>query len=263
MPRQPQTMCGAGIHRLDDPRNVYVTFDRQRGAYRRKCRPCELARKRRAAVEGAQVEPARHTRPWWLQLEWTGPHRARSTSGRADRRRRTVQAYAPSGHPMEYRPTAQQLVYLQALADGLTVEEIAERLCVTPNAVRNGLDAIRRKYGVSSTPAAVAQGLKRGAIRPDRKTGKRLPRSNAVRTHVRSIRALVRGERPPHKGHAVALGRELDVLLSWSESHAVSVLWGAGRLTSRDVPQTRNQYRRRVKKREDAASWNSKNTPGR
>lgn len=252
-------MCGKGLHRLDDPNNVYLSVDQVRGTIRRKCRPCALDRKR-AARERAQAGTVGGARPRWLQLEWTGPHRAVSPSGRSDRRRRTTQTYTPNGHPMEYRPTPQQLVYLQELADGHTVGEVAERLYVTPNAVRNGLHDVRRKYGVRSTAAAVAQGLKRGAIRPDRATGRRLPRSNAVRTHVRSVRALVRGERPPHKGRA--LGRELDCLLSWSEAHAVSVLWGAGRLTARDVPQTRNQYRRRIRKREDAATWNTPNTPG-
>ncbi|MEU0808660.1 LuxR C-terminal-related transcriptional regulator [Streptomyces sp. NPDC005970] len=256
MPRRIQTMCGAGLHRLDNPRNVYVTFDKVSGKYRRKCRPCALARKRRATAERDQGQPARRELPWWQQLEWAGPHRAASASGRADRRKHTVQTYAPTGHPMEYRPTRQQLEYLQALADGLTVLEVAERLYVSLNAVHNGLYDLRRKYGVGSNAAAVAQGLKRGTIRPDRKTGKGLPRNNSVRTHTRSIRALVRGERAPYRGNAAALARELDTLLSWSEAHAVSVLWGAGRLTSRDVPQTRNRYRRRIKKRrEDKATW--------
>ncbi|MEV1049657.1 helix-turn-helix transcriptional regulator [Streptomyces sp. NPDC049887] len=158
---------------------------------------------------------------------------------------------------MAYRPSPQQLAYLQLLADGLNVDEIAERLYVTRNAVRNGLQEIHRKYGVTSNAEAVAQGLKRGTIRPDRATGKRLPRSNAARDGLADVRALLRGDRQQYKGGSLALGRLCDSLLSWSEPHAVSVLWGAGRLTSRDVPQTRNRYRRRDRRKptEDAAVW--------
>lgn len=256
MPRTKQAMCRKGLHRLDDPRNVYLIYDRYRDGYRRQCRPCVLDKRREARRRGSEERRAMpRVLPRYAQLEWTGPHKPLNPSSRWGRRKRTVQAFGLSGAPMAYRPTAQQLLYLQLLADGMTVVEVAERLYVTSNAVRNGTHELRCKYGVTSNAAAVAQGLKRGTIRPDRKTGKRLSRTTA-RRYLPSVRALVRGERGPYRAQSAALGRMLDALLSWSEPHAVSVLWGAGSLTARDVPQTRNRYRRRVKKRrEDAATW--------
>ncbi|MEU4150842.1 LuxR C-terminal-related transcriptional regulator [Streptomyces sp. NPDC026659] len=257
MPRPRQAACGKGLHSFEDPANYYVVYDKSRDQYRRKCRPCALARKRaynaRQAQERAVKSPPR---PWWEQLEWVGPHRAKDPWQRLRRRKRYAQNYKVRGHPIAYRPNPQQITYVQALADGLSVEEIAEREHVTPNTVHNGMVELRRKWGVSSNAAAVAQGLKRGVLRADRATAKRLPRRISPR-HVEDVRALVRGERLPHKGHKQALWRLLDPLMSWSEAHAVSVLWAAGRITSRDVPQTRNRYRRRRtgKPKEDAAAW--------
>lgn len=257
MGRPRQSVCGSGLHSFDDPANYYVIYDRQRGQSRRKCRPCALARKRAEAARKAAERAAMPVvRPWWAQLEWTGPHTTNDPWQRLRRRKAFAQNYVVNGHPIAYRVTPTQLTYLQAIADGLTLEEVAEREHVTPNTVRNGLYEVRTKYGVASNAAAVAQGLKRGTVRPDRATAKRLP-YRVPAAAVRDVRALVLGERIPHKAHGKQIWRTLDPLMSWTEAHAVSVLWAAGRLTARDVPQTRNRYRRRriPKRPEDAALW--------
>lgn len=244
-------MCGNGLHSFDDPANYREYFDKGRGQWRRRCRPCTNARKSEA--DARKREARRLAKAWWEQLEWTGPHRPQHAATRAGRRKRTRQKYVVRGHPIAYRVTAQQLDFLQGAANGETFQETAERLSVNAQAVRNGLLEVRRKYGVTSNAAAVAQGLKRGVIRADRVTAKRLP-ARVARAHVDSIRALIKGERSPYKSHRIS--RLLDACMAWTEPHAVSVLWAAGKITSRDVPQTRNQYRRRPGKRaEDAATW--------
>jgi len=257
MGRPRMTVCGRGLHSFDDPDNVWLVFNKDRGRWQRRCRPCAVMRKRgydrRKAEERAKKTPVR---PWWEQLEWTGPHKVNDPWKRSRRRKRTAQNYKVNGHPIAYRVTAQQVVYLQGLADGLTTEEVAEQEHISPNAVRLALGEVRAKYGVSSNAAAVAQGLKRGVLTADRATARRLPyRVPAV--PVEDIRALVRGERLPHKAHAARIWRTLDPLMSWTEAHAVSVLWAAGKITSRHVPQTRNRYRRRriPKRTEDRATW--------
>ncbi|MEU9654832.1 LuxR C-terminal-related transcriptional regulator [Streptomyces chartreusis] len=250
-------MCGRGLHSFDDPDNVWLVFNRDRDRWQRRCRPCAIERKRgydrRKAEERAKNPPVR---PWWAQLEWTGPHRVDNPWKRSRRRKRSAQNYKVNGHPIAYKVSPQQVIYLQGLADGLTLDEIAERENVTLNTVRNGLCEARTKYGVSSNAAAVAQGLKRGVLKADRDTARRLP-YRVPAAAVEDVRALVRGERLPHKAHGARIWRTLDPLMSWTEAHAVSVLWAAGRLTSRHVPQTRNRYQRRrlPKRTEDRATW--------
>ncbi|NEB04517.1 hypothetical protein G3I78_36525 [Streptomyces sp. SID13726] len=233
-----------------------MVFNKDRGRWQRRCRPCALARKRKYYQRQAEARARMaRVRPWWEQLEWTGPHRADNPWKRTRRRKRSAQNYKVNGHPIAYKVSAQQVLYLQGLADGLTLDEIAERENVTLNTVHNGLGEARIKYGVSSNAAAVAQGLKRGVLKADRVTARRLP-ARVPRAAVEDVRALVRGERLPHKAHAARIWQTLDPLMSWTEAHAVSVLWAAGRLTSRHVPQTRNRYRRRrTKPTEDAATW--------
>lgn len=261
MGRPRQAMCGNGLHSFNDPANYYVVFDKVRGQSRRKCRPCALARKRadnaRKARQRAQ-EP--RSLPWFLQLEWTGPHTPKDPWQKLRRRKRFAQNYRVNGHPIAYRVTPQQALCVQGLADGLTIEEIAERGCASPNAVRLALGEVRLKYGVTSNAAAVAQGLKRGAVTADRVTARRLPRRIPYAA-VQDMRALVLGERLPHKAHGKRIWRTLDPLMSWTEPHAVSVLWAARLITSRDVPQTRNRYRRRRtgKRSEDTATWKAPN----
>ncbi|WP_340376451.1 LuxR C-terminal-related transcriptional regulator [Streptomyces sp. SS7] len=158
---------------------------------------------------------------------------------------------------LNYRPTPQQLAILQCLADGLTVEETAEHMQFSVANIAGHLQSVHRKYGVKNHAAAVAQALKRGLIRPDKATAKRLP-YRIPRKHVEALRVLMRSERMAYRPYDKRLPELLDACMSWTEAHAVSVLWAAGRLTNKDVPQTRNQYRRwseRRKPKEDAATW--------
>jgi DNA-binding CsgD family transcriptional regulator len=219
--RRKQEWCGKGLHRLDDPANVYVSTNAA-GRVKRTCRPCERARRRQAA----SPKPYR-------------PH-------------------------LYYRPTPQQLAILQCLADGLTVEETAERMQFSVANIAGHLQAVHRKYGVSNHAAAVAQALKRNLIQPDRATAKRLRRRVHVK-HVEALRRLIRSERMAYRPFDRRLVEMLDVTLSWTEAHAVSVLWAAGRLTNRDVPQTRNQYRRWTERRKpkgDAVTWKPRSAVG-
>lgn len=211
--RAPQLWCGKGLHRLDDPENVYVSRTTSRSSgIKRQCRPC--TRKR-------------------------------------DHKKR----FRPRLH---YRPTPQQYAILQLLADGLTVEEIAETMVLSVPTIAGHLQDIHRKYGVKNHAAAVAQALKRGMVQPDRKTAKRLP-YRIHSKHIEALRVLIRSERMSYRGYDKRLPVLLDACMSWTEAHAVSVLWAAGRLTAKDVPQTRNEYRRwtagRRKPKEDAAAW--------
>jgi DNA-binding CsgD family transcriptional regulator len=214
--RPPQTWCSAGLHRLDDPTNVYLSrTDTRTSGIKRQCRPCAL-----------------------------------------DRRKQRERAGKPFRPYLSYRVTPQQLAILQCIADGLTVEETAERMYLAVPTIREHLKSTRRKYGVTNDSAAVAQALKRNLIQPDRATAKRLPH-RILSVHIHALRALIRSERRSYRPYDKRLPALLDACMSWTEPHAVSVLWAAGRLTNRDVPQTRNQYQRKKgrKPREDTATW--------
>ncbi|MFH8405543.1 LuxR C-terminal-related transcriptional regulator [Streptomyces sp. NPDC018019] len=228
-------LCRKGLHDLDDPA-VARTAACPCGCARRYCLLC------RTAAERERRARAREVRRGPVQLEWTGPRRL-SRSGRYQRRRGRGAPLGLRTGRLAYRITPQERQVLQLLADGLSGSEIAERLWLARLTVRDRLmKNIRLKYGVASNAAAVAQGLKRGAVRPD-PAGRRLPRTKAVRDGARSVIRLVKGERRPRHDRSRALQAMLDGLYAWSEAHAVSLLWSAGHITSRHVPQTRNAYR--------------------
>jgi DNA-binding CsgD family transcriptional regulator len=132
-------------------------------------------------------------------------------------------------------PSVRQLEILQALADGLSDEEIAERDSVTVDGVRQSVMRARRKLRVTPTlSAAVAVCLAHELIKPDT-SGPQPPRSAETAPYAASVLALVQGRRRPMSPKDVQRLRLLDALYAWSEPHAVSVLWAAGTITARDV----------------------------
>lgn len=228
-----RTVCVAELHDMRDPDNVGTRLNRH-GKPQRWCRPCQRARH-------AQWRKDRRDRE--RQLEWTGPHYRTTHAWQAHRDKRGI-ANLRIGGRISYRITAVEQAALQHLADGLTYEETAQALYLSMNSLMRGvLYRVRLKYGVGSTAAAVAQGLKRGLIKPDRATAKLLRKNSLTRMHTRSVIRLAKGERPQYVQGGKALDVLLDTLCAWSEPHAVSVLWGAGLMTARHVPQTRNRYR--------------------
>jgi DNA-binding NarL/FixJ family response regulator len=60
--------------------------------------------------------------------------------------------------------SAREIEVLQLLADGVATEEIAARLYLSVNTVRNHVHSIIRKLGVHSRLEAVAHGIRRGVI---------------------------------------------------------------------------------------------------
>ncbi len=151
-----------------------------------------------------------------------------------DWKRKRREATLPGGR----RPVLDsELRVLQAIADGLSLEEITDRDGLTLGSVRTHLYRLRGRYGVASTAAAVAAGLARGDIKPVRH-GPFPPRNNITRDHTRSLLRLVRGDREPCRGPgAEPHARMMDDLYAWSEPHAVSVLWAAGIITAADLPE--------------------------
>lgn len=189
-----QTVCGAGLHDLRDPANV-GTYRRHCGRVSRFCKPCNK----------------RRTKDRWK--------RRREAASTPMRRQRPVRASAPG--------------MLQAHADGESVQEIAERLGITPDAVYGCLARQRARYGVQSNAAAVAYALAAEDIRPVK--GQPLPpRTSTTRGHTRSLLRLIRGERRT-RAPGARRERMLDDLYAFSEAHAVSALWAAGIITAGDI----------------------------
>lgn len=205
------------------------------------CRKCRSDRARthaekRKAKRRAERE-AREAQKAMPALEVRGPRKKtrRELSGQ----RRGTRAF-------NYSASAVELEVLQLIADGITPEEIAIHLYISASTVRQRLRRLRRKYGVNSTVAAVAQGLKKGTLGPDKRTAKTL---RGTRRVERSVIAAYVGyvisenvpaqERPPSE----SVLKERQVIHAATDAHAVSILWAAGYITSRHVPQTRNHHR--------------------
>ena len=58
---------------------------------------------------------------------------------------------------------------LQYVADGLSVQEAAQRLGITPKTVNNHLGAVYRRLGVENLTQAVLQAIRTGLIDPSRR----------------------------------------------------------------------------------------------
>ena len=59
---------------------------------------------------------------------------------------------------------------LQYVADGLSVQEAAQRLGITPKTVNNHLGAVYRRLGVENLTQAVLQAIRTGLIDPSRRS---------------------------------------------------------------------------------------------
>jgi DNA-binding CsgD family transcriptional regulator len=235
-------VCRNGLHDVTDPANVYIRPDNGT----RWCKPCKRI------VDRDHKRMMRHLtddqKARRLYLEWKGPRRRTQSAIKQHRVRYGLHPYA-SGHRLEYAITAAEVRTLQSYADGLTCPEIAAREQLVPGAIDRRSRNIRAKYGVADMVAAVAQGLKRGAITPDKATVRHLSpkalRKNVVRTYVHQLVAVVQG-RARRGQQSNELNAILWHLQARNEAHAVSILWAAGIITARHVPQTRNRYQRRT-----------------
>lgn len=234
-------LCRARLHDLDDPFNATVTV--RDGRKVRECRPCgnERVRRRYHATKGQPYRPR--------QLEWRGP-RTLTAEGQAWRRRRQGVVGYRSGGQLAYKVTPSDVRLLQSLADGFTAREIAVQEYVTLSTIRMRSKMLMQRLGVSSSVGAVAQGLKRGMITPDKVTAKRLRlkwnrdrEPYRLRYTRRQLADVVNAARMPGRPGSVALYARLAPLEAMTEPHAVSIMWALGEITSRHVPQTRNAYR--------------------
>lgn len=246
MVRARQTMCqfGEGPHNLDDPVNQrwHVTPN---GAKIRSCRPCALAREKR--YRKAKRLLAAQERAKFTQLEWMGPTKV--TPYRRERIRLKNGIKVPPGIRLQYRPSLQDFMIMQMFADGYSRYEIANVLCLTHRSVEMQMHLTRIKYGVHTTAEVIAQGLKRGAIHPDKVRGKMIPRrSNRVRAAVADLKLVAAGQAYLPRPHTSRYNAICDPLGALSIPHAISIAWGAGRLTSRHIPQTPNRYSRTMSK---------------
>lgn len=246
MARARQTMCqfGEGPHNLDDPVNQrwHVTPS---GRKVRSCRPCALARERgyrkaerlRKATERAAA----------TQLEWIGP--VKITSYRRERIREKNGIKVPPGIRLQYRPSPQDYMIMQMFADGYSRYEIANAIGLSHRSVDMQMHLTRIKYGVHTTPEAIAQALKRGAIQPDKVRGKMVARqSNRVRAAIADLKLIVAGQCYVPRPNTPRYNKICEAFGAFSVPHAISIAWAAGRLTSRHIPQTANRYSRTMSK---------------
>ena len=67
----------------------------------------------------------------------------------------------------EVHLTPREMEVLVCMAQGLSLQETAERLRIAPSTVKNLRTKIFEKLNVCSSGAAVAEGLKRGLLVPD------------------------------------------------------------------------------------------------
>lgn len=155
---------------------------------------------------------------------------------RACKNERDRQRYAHRELPdLVRQPTDVQLEIIQARADGFDDYEIARDRQITPAAVRKALQRVRVTLGpVPSTAAAIAVLLAHELITPDR-NAPQPTKSLQGAPYVRSMLDLVQGRRAPFQPLDVQRLRMLDALYAWNEPHAVSKLWAARLITTRDV----------------------------
>lgn len=236
------SMCRKGLHSLDDPATVaWRTYPN--GTKTRSCRLCRnaWARRRWHAQNGAEDLPR--------QLEWRGPRRL-TTGARWQRRARKGLASRRGGGCIAYRLSPTDVRMITLLAEGYTVREIAARDFCTLATVAMRLLQIRKRLGVTNSVQMVAQCLKRGVIRPDKATARRLRRqwekerqAQVVIVFRKELKEVIAGQRQPHVANSDALMKRLRAIQAHNAPHAVSVMWALGHLTSRHVPQTRNSYR--------------------
>jgi DNA-binding NarL/FixJ family response regulator len=73
---------------------------------------------------------------------------------------RLLRPSAPAGEAL----TAREIEVLQLLAEGLPTDELAARLFLSVNTVRNHVHSVIRKLGVHSRLEAVTHGIRRGLI---------------------------------------------------------------------------------------------------
>ncbi|MEU8683166.1 hypothetical protein [Streptomyces sp. NPDC048611] len=242
------------LHDMNDPANVRVWTDKLSGRERRACKPCQAAAGRRYNHRRRQAAKARRT------LEWTGPRRIQTESWVSRHKAAGVTAARRNGQPMRYKPTAAELDTAQRIADGYSVQEIAVDCYLTTAAVNERLRRLNAKWGTNNRIAMIGQGLKRGLIQPDHVTAKHLLRQEsrhgykgpAFRTYpvvryVWRLRGELLGECPPYPlGANAKLAEILWPLEARTEAHALSILWAARVITSRHIPQTRNNYRKHM-----------------
>jgi DNA-binding CsgD family transcriptional regulator len=214
--KTPRTVCRAGLHDLTLPGAVTLAeWPSRPGATVRMCVECSRIRNRRRK---------RH------------PKQSVHTNG---------------GRPPQYNLSANDVRTLQMTADGLTLQEIAVRECVTLGSLKSRMYHINRRLGVGSQPAAVAQGLKRGIITPDKATAKRLRKRFAqerksvlFRVFRKELKEVIQGAMPT-RATARSVIDSLAAIEALTQAHAVSIYWALGEITSVHVPQTRNRYKGR------------------
>lgn len=210
------------------------------------CRQCRRDRhqthseNRKALRKAARAE--REAQEALPALEIRGPRR---------KSRRALAGQRRGLRAVTYSASAVELEVLQLIADGLTPEEIAVHLYISTSSVRQRLHRLRAKYGANSTVAAVAQGLKKGTLRPDKRTAKTLRGTRRVeRSVIAAYVGYVISENIPTQERAPSepVLKERQVIHAATDAHAVSILWAAGYITSRHVPQTKNLHRLRKQK---------------
>lgn len=146
--------------------------------------------------------------------------------------RRARSRYAKKERPKRpWRAPREALVVLQAIANGESPAEAAERLKLSRDTVHDCLRRLRAGYGADTNAAAVFAALAAKDIKPARRQPLP-PRNSVTRGHTRSLLRLLRGERGPLKPGSKEHERMMDDLYAWSEAHAVSVLVAAGIITA-------------------------------
>ncbi len=80
----------------------------------------------------------------------------------------TLQRMAAPDRGLSITPRHTQI--LQYVADGLSVQEAAQRLGITPKTVNNHLGAVYRRLGVENLTQAVLQAIRAGLVDPSRRS---------------------------------------------------------------------------------------------
>lgn len=80
----------------------------------------------------------------------------------------SLQKMADADSGLSITPRHAQI--LQYVADGLSVQEVAQRLGITPKTVNNHLGAVYRRLGVENLTQAVLQAIRAGLVDPSRRS---------------------------------------------------------------------------------------------